>query len=131
MSGKSSRDKGAAGERELAGLLTELVGNQAVPRELSQARDGGCGLVLRSTAGDVNVEVKRVERRSPDIYGWLGQCDASCEDGELAVVAWRPSRRGWTVTMSVEDFARLVREAQPVGAWSDEKARQWALDNCS
>ena len=122
MGGKSSRDKGASGERELAGVLTDLLGNQTVQRELSQTRDGGCDLV------------KRVERRSPDIYGWLGQCDASCDDGQLAVVAWRPSRRGWTVTMSVEDFARLVREAQPVepeGLWSDEEARRWALDNVS
>mgnify|MGYP003647363897 CR=1 FL=1 len=112
MGGKSSRDKGAAGERELAGVLTDLLGNQTVQRELSQTRDGGCDLVLKSTAGDVNVEVKRVERRSPDIYGWLGQCDARCD----------------------EDFARLVREAQPVepeGLWSDEEARRWALDNVS
>ena len=44
----------------------------------------------------------------------------------------KSSGRNMTVmVMSVEDFARLVREAQPVGAWSDEKARQWALDNCS
>ena len=134
MGGKSSRDKGASGERELAGVLTYLLGNQTVQRELSQTRDGGCDLVLKSTAGDVNVEVKRVERRSPDIYGWLGQCDASCDNGQLAVVAWRPSRRGWTVTMSVEDFARLVREAQPAApedSWSEEEARRWALDNVS
>ena len=110
--GKSSRNKGAAGERELAGKLTELLGGKVVKRELSQTRDGGCDFILGSTAGDIHVECKRVERRSPDIYGWLGQCEASCSSNELAVVAWRPSRRGWTVTMGLEDFATLVRECQ-------------------
>jgi hypothetical protein len=129
--GKGQRAKGAQGERELAGRLTELLGNQTVQRELSQTRDGGCDLVLRSTAGDVNVEVKRVERRSPDIYGWLGQCEASCQNGELAVVAWRPNRRGWTITLSLEDFATLLREAQPDEPWTDGEASAWALQNCS
>ena len=110
--GKSQRTKGAIGERELAGKLTELLGNQTVQRELSQTRDGGCDLVLKSSAGNIHVECKRVERRSPDIYNSLGQCEASCTSNELAVVAWRPNRRGWTVTMNLEDFATLVRECQ-------------------
>lgn len=129
--GKGQRAKGAQGERELAGRLTELLGNQTVQRELSQTRDGGCDLVLKSTAGDVHVECKRVERRSPDIFAWLGQCEASCSNGELAVVAWRPNRRGWTVTMSLEDFATLLREAQPDAPWTDDQASAWALQNCS
>ena len=59
--GKSQRTKGAQGERELAGKLTELLGGQVVKRELSQTRDGGCDLVLKSTAGDVHVECKRAQ----------------------------------------------------------------------
>ena len=94
-------------------MLTEALG-QVVERELSQTRDGGCDLKVASSAGAVHVECKRVERRSPDAYGWLGQADASCVNGELAAVAWRPNRRGWTVTMSLPDWCRLVREAQPV-----------------
>ena len=129
--GKSQRTKGAQGERELAGKLTELLGGQVVKRELSQTRDGGCDLVLKSTAGDVHVECKRVERRSPDIYNWLAQCEASCTNGELAAVAWRPNRRGWTVTMSLEDFATLLREAQAERVWTDEEATRWAVDHCS
>ena len=71
--GKSQRTKGAIGERELAGKLTELLGNQTVQRELSQTRDGGCDLVLKSSAGNIHVVCKRVERRSPDIFNWLGK----------------------------------------------------------
>jgi len=129
--GKGQRAKGAQGERELAGRLTELLGNQTVQRELSQTRDGGCDMVLKSTAGPVHVECKRVERRSPDIFAWLGQCEASCQNGELAVVAWRPNRRGWTITLSLEDFATLLREAQPDEPWTDGEASAWALQNCS
>ena len=109
MGGKASRLKGATGEREVAGILSGLLG-QVVTRELSQARDGGADLVVQTSAGKVQVEVKRVERRSPDIYRWLGQADASCAAGELAAVAWRPSRRGWVVTLSIEDFSTLCRE---------------------
>ncbi len=112
--GKSQRTKGAAGERELANLLSEQLG-QVVERELSQTRDGGCDMVVESSAGLVHVECKRVERRSPDIYNWLGQCEASCTNGELAAVAWRPNRRSWTVTMDLADWCTLVREAQPTG----------------
>jgi hypothetical protein len=40
MGGKSSRDKGARGEREFAELLSNELG-QVVKRKLGQARDGG------------------------------------------------------------------------------------------
>ena len=109
MGGKASRTKGASGERELAGILSGLLG-QVVTRELSQPRDGGADLVVQTSAGNVQVEVKRVERRSPDVYNWLGQAEQSCAAGELAAVAWRPNRRGWVVTLSVEDFASLCLE---------------------
>jgi len=107
--GKASRTKGASGERELAGILTGLLG-QVVRRELAQPRDGGADLVVETTAGRVQVEVKRVERRSPDIYTWMEQATKACQPGELAAVAWRPNRCGWTVTLNVEDFATLCRE---------------------
>ena len=113
MSGKSSRTKGAAAERELSGRLTELIGNQIIKRNLSQTREGGSDMHISSTAGTIFVECKRVEKAS--IHTWLNQAEAAVTDNGLAAVAWRPSRREWCVVMTLEDFCTLVREAQPVG----------------
>ncbi len=51
MNGRGKRNKGAAGERELAGILADQLG-RVVKRNLGQARDG---------ADDITIEHFRLE----------------------------------------------------------------------
>ena len=104
---KSQRDKGAAGEREAAAVLTDLLGVPAIKRRLSQTRDGGYDLDVLGVA----VEVKRQER--PSLPQWVRQAtEAGNEADKLAAVIHRTNRAPWLVTMSVDDWCSLVREAQ-------------------
>ena len=102
--GAAERRKGQAAEREVAGLLQDLLGI-AVSRRLGQERDGGHDV----TAGPVAIQVKRQER--PSLPKWLEQAEADAPEDMLPAVAWRRSRGRWVVAMPIEDFARLVREA--------------------
>ncbi len=121
--GLRERRKGQQGERELAKLLTEELG-QVVERRLGQERDGGADLVVGSTAGEIAVQVKRVERAS--IRAWLDQAIADAEAGQLPAVAWRASRHGWCVVMTLADWCALTREAQMVG--EGELEPRWPED---
>lgn len=104
--GRSQRTKGAAGERELAGLINDALGT-STSRVLNQSRDGGCDLWLSVADKPMAIEVKRVERAS--VPAWLAQ--VAKVEAEYHVVAWRPSRQPWTVCMPFDDFLKLVREA--------------------
>ena len=106
---KSQRAKGQRGENEAAKKLTELLGT-IVQRNLGQERDGGHDITIGSTAGDIEMEVKRQERAS--LHTWLNQAEENAGSGSLLAVMWRPSRREWVVCMPLEDWAALVREAQ-------------------
>ena len=111
----SQRRKGAQAEREAFGLLSGLLGEQVWRRRGSdQSADGGHDLeILTDPNRDtgIAVEVKRQERAQ--LGTWMDQAEVSAvARGEawLSAVMWRPSRRGWLVCMTVEDWARLVRE---------------------
>ena len=56
MTGRMSRNKGAAGERELAKILADELGIE-VQRKLGQDRDGGDDIQV----GKYRLEVKRRE----------------------------------------------------------------------
>jgi Holliday junction resolvase len=56
MTGRMARNKGARGENELAGILTDELGFE-VKRKLGQARDGGDDIQI----GKYRIEVKRRE----------------------------------------------------------------------
>ena len=100
----SQRRKGQQGEREAAAELTDQL-ELIVKRRLGQERDGGHDLVV----GPCAVQVKRQERAS--LHAWLTQAENDASQGTLPAVMWRPSRRGWVVCMSLEDWCQLVREA--------------------
>ena len=105
--GAKSRRKGANGEREIAGILTELLG-QEVSRRLGQAREGGHDL---NGTGPYILEIKR-RARIGGIHEWMAQAEASCEPGasQAPVVAFRADGERWLVAMRIEDWAKLVRE---------------------
>jgi hypothetical protein len=99
---KSQRQKGAAGERELAGILTEQLG-WVVRRRLGQARDGGDDI----QTGKFRWECKR--RAKLSVYEFMDQITAACGPGDVPVVAMRGDGKGWLVMMKLEDAMPLIR----------------------
>lgn len=102
---KSQRTKGAAGEREVVGILNDELGVSA-SRNLDQSRDGGCDIWLQVAGKPMALEVKRVEKAS--LPAWMDQ--VAKVEAEYHAVVWRPSRRPWTVALPLEDFIKLLRE---------------------
>ena len=103
MTGKSSRNKGAAGEREFASLLTDALGF-VVKRKLGQARDGGDDVQV----GKYRIEVKRREALRLD--EWCKQIEQATGPGQVPVVAYRRNGQPWRVVVPLEWFIEQVRE---------------------
>jgi Holliday junction resolvase len=100
---KSQRTKGAAGEREVVGIINEALGT-SFRRKLGQARDGGHDVTL----GPFLVEVKR--RRKLAVYEFVEQVQAACQAGDRPVVMARADGKGWLVIQPLEDWLTLARE---------------------
>lgn len=110
--GRGARNKGAAGERELAKLitaeskrlglpLTVLRGHgQSAPRAGRIAQSADChGLP------EHHIETKRQERI--EIEKWCRQAEADA--GELVpLVVWRRSRQPWRVTLPLSCYLALL-----------------------
>jgi len=130
--GKAQRTKGASAERELAALLSDRLGT-LVKRRLGAARDGGHDLDGGLMLDSVSIEVKRQEK--PSLGPWWSQaCDQAARAAKVPVLAYRASRCAWsfrvplgwvhagfstsdtdmTVTMGIEEFCAVVREAMTV-----------------
>lgn len=104
--GAKPKPKGDAGERELAGLLTERLGSM-VKRRLGQARDGGHDLLLDGWA----LESKRAAKL--DIKKWWLQTLDSAEKARLKpVLAYRLDRHQWRFVVRLSDVlgAALVNQ---------------------
>lgn len=104
---KSQRVKGAAGERELAELLSDALGF-VVKRKLGQARDGGHDI----ETGRFLWEVKRRKRLA--VYDFMEQIEKACENTQnVPVVAMRADGKDWLVMMRLEDVMLLIRNELP------------------
>lgn len=105
--GRSSRTKGARGEREAAAYLTDLLG---VPfeRSIGQTRRGGDEVpdIVSARLPDLHVEVKRT-KRNPQILAALRQAVQDAGD-LLPLVLSRRDREGWTLTIRADDLPRLL-----------------------
>jgi len=102
VNGRGRRNKGATGERELAGILTDQLG-VAVKRNLGQARDGGDDM----TVGKFRIECKRHERLQIDT--WCEQVEACAQAGDVPVVIYRRNGKPWRVVLRLEDFIPMMR----------------------
>ena len=117
--GKASRDKGKRGEREACEVLRSLFPN--VRRRAMQSRGGSEGADLENTPGwHVEVGVGRVNPREKWEQAERDACwevadgyacpSPSAHDRPIALT--RKDRGEWLVTMSVEDWCELVRDAK-------------------
>lgn len=104
--GASQRRKGAAGERELAQILSEQLG-WVVKRELGQPRDSGADLHICQ----FRVEVKR--RKAIAIHEWMDQAGAACGPAHVPMVACRADGKEWLVVMRLTDAIPLIRGELP------------------
>lgn len=91
--GKASRDKGATGERELAKLLSEMLGSTCV-RNLEQTRDGGHDI---RNVGPFALEVKRYKTVKPAmIFEFWRQAEAQAmKAGKTPALAVRQDLQEW------------------------------------
>lgn len=86
----SQRRKGATAERELARLLSPLLGEE-ITRNLAQSRDGGADLL---GVGPFALEVKRQERLTLPAW-WRQACEQAERAGLIPALAYRQSRQPW------------------------------------
>jgi hypothetical protein len=101
--GRSQREKGKRGERELAAKLTEYFG------EKCRRGQQYCGV-----AGDadvvglegVHIESKRVEMFS--LYPSLEQADSDKKPGDVPVVCHRRNGKDWVAVVYLKDLMRLA-----------------------
>lgn len=103
---KASRDKGASGEREVVARLRDELGLEHVARQLDQARDGGCDIVISVAGKSCAIEVKRTEACRPLAY--MRQVQAV--DADLHLVLWRKSREDWLAMVPWDTLMTLLRE---------------------
>lgn len=107
--GKSSRDKGAQAERELAGILRDWYGYNVHRGKVFYGESDLVGL------DGIHPEVKRVEKLN--LYKAMEQAKdeaAKRKDG-IPVVFHRTDRHEWLCTLRLPDFMDMY------GAWRDDK----------
>ena len=114
--GKTSRDKGKAGERELAACLRE----HGYDCRRGQQYAGASGDADVIGLPCVHIECKRVERLN--LYDAMTQSIHDTRACELPAVFSRRNHADWLVTMRLDDWIELFREWD-AGARSDERIK--------
>lgn len=99
----NSRQKGAAGERELANLLKEY-GYDTHRGQQYSGINGDADVV---GIPGLHIECKRVEKLNLDDA--MEQSKRDAREGEMPVVIHRKNRQEWKVTLSLKDFIELYR----------------------
>ena len=102
--GSMSKRKGAAGEREAAEKLNEVLGTR-----FHRGRQYHGGPESPDLAGDLpglHLEVKRVERVR--LYEALGQARRDAAPDQVPVVMHRANNRPWVVVVEAADLIRLL-----------------------
>lgn len=103
--GINSRAKGKKGELELSKILRKF-GYEA-RRSVQYCGANGDADVVGIPG--VHIECKRVERLN--IEEAMAQSVRDAETNEMPVVIHRKNRKPWLVTLSLEDFIRIIKEA--------------------
>lgn len=99
----NSRNKGAAGERELANIL-KGHGFEARRGQQYSGANGDADVV---GLPGMHIECKRVEKLN--LYSAMKQSHDNARDGEIPAVFHRRNREKWLVTMSLDDFMKIYK----------------------
>lgn len=100
----NSRQKGAAGERELANKLKEYGYETRRGQQYSGANGDADVVGLPG----IHIECKRNERLN--VYDAMSQAKSDAQEGESPVVMWRKNHCEWLVTMTLEDWIKLYQQ---------------------
>lgn len=100
----NSREKGAAGERELSRRLREYGYDCRRGQQYSGANGDADVVGLPG----IHIECKRVERL--DLIAAMDQSKRDAKPGEIPAVFHRKNHCRWMVTVSLDDFMLLYRE---------------------
>ena len=98
----NSRQKGKAGELELAKLLREYGFTNARRGQQFSGANGDAD--IEDAIPGVHIECKRVEHLNIDSA--LEQSVRDARAGEIPVVIHRKNRQSWRITMYLEDFLK-------------------------
>ena len=102
----NSRAKGARGERELASILKDN-GYDARRGQQYSGANGDADVV---GLPGIHIECKRVEHLN--LYDAMSQSKHDAKQGEVPTVMHRKDNCKWLVTMSLDDWIALYREAR-------------------
>ena len=102
--GRSQREKGKRGERELAGLLREY----GYDCRRGQQYCGASGDADVVGLPGIHIEGKRVEKLN--LLDAVSQAVRDAAKGLLPAVFHRKDRCEWLVTMRLEDWIQIYRE---------------------
>lgn len=94
--GKTSRDKGHAGERELTGIF------EAAGRHVEQLQRNRSDMADLLVDGWLYVDSKRAERWK--LTEWIAQVRDCTPAGATPAVAFRRNREPWGIWLPLEDF---------------------------
>ena len=102
----NSRQKGKAGELELANKLKEY-GYDTQRSVQYNGKDGQADVV---GLPNIHIECKRVEQLN--LYNAMDQAKRDAKNGDFPTVFHRKNRCNWLVTMELEDFMEIYEEYQ-------------------
>ena len=103
----NSKDKGRRGERELAKTLNGYGYN--CRRTQQYCGNTGEASDVVGLPG-IHIECKRNERLN--VYDAMSQAKSDAQEGESPVVMWRKNHCEWLVTMTLEDWIELYKNAE-------------------
>ena len=102
--GKSSREKGKRGERELAVFLRKS-GFDGAARGVQYCGKNGAADVVGLHG--FHIECKRVEKLN--LEEAMRQSERDTQRGEIPIVCHRRDRERWKVTMRLDKFLELLK----------------------
>lgn len=102
----NSREKGAKGERELAGILRDYGYSNAKRGQQFCGINGNADVI--DALPHIHIECKRVERLN--LYDAIEQAKRDARQDEHPAVFHRKNRSEWLVTMRLDDFMQIYRE---------------------
>lgn len=106
----NSRNKGAAGERELAAKLRGY-GYQC---RRGQQYSGANGDADVTGLPGIHIECKRVEKLN--LYDAMAQSARDAKEDEVPTVFHRKNNKEWLVTLRMDEFMKMyggIRDAEP------------------